>query len=76
MTEDGIKNLIDNLRGTEEPEVLHVLEERIRQIPEAERSNLKISEARKLLSEVRSENPQAVARQRAAFLGANVPFNS
>lgn len=76
MSAEEIKTLIEALRETEETDVLHKFEERIRQMSDAERSNLKNSEVRKLLREVRSENPQARARQRAILLGANVPFNS
>lgn len=76
MNTEQIKTFVESLRGIEEDEVVRELEKRLSQMSDAERSNLKNSEARKLLREVRSENPRATARQRAAFFGANVPFNS
>lgn len=76
MNTEQIKTFVESLREIEEDEVVSVLEERLSQMSDAERSNLKNSEARKLLREVRSENPRARARQRAILLGANVPFNS
>lgn len=76
MNAEGIKALIESLKETEETEVLQKFEERLRQMSDEERSSLVVPKALILLQKVRSENPKAMARQRAVLFGANVPFNS